>query len=111
MPREGIQYHVDDPWRARVTERLKELNKNAAWLGEESGCGRSMVSELLSGTRHSTTYLPEIHNALQWPPPLGPLLSKDDEELLVIARKLGPEQRAQLKERALVLEEERKKRK
>ncbi len=110
MPRAGIQYDVDNPWRARVTERLTELGKNPAWLARESGCPKSTLSELLDGTRHTTTYLPEIHEALGFPPPLGPLLSQDDEELLRIAHRLTPEQKARLLERATVLEEEGKKR-
>lgn len=109
MPREGTAYHVDDLWRSRVRERLVELDRNQAWLARESGCPRSMVSELLSGVREQSTYLPEIHGILGWDPPLGPLLSRDDEELLAIVHNLDPEQRAALKERALVLEEQRKK--
>lgn len=109
MPREGISYHVDDLWRGRVNERLAELKKKPAWLATESGCPRSMLSELLSGKRDSSTYLPEIHAALGWDPPLGPLLSRDDEELLKIARGLDAGQRARLLERALTLEEQRKK--
>ena len=68
-----------------------------------------MLSELISGIHDSSTYLPEIHKALGWDPPLGPLLTKDDEELLKIARGLGPEQRGRLIERAHVFEEENKK--
>lgn len=110
MPRDGISYHVDNLWRDRVHERLGELKKKQAWLATESGCPKSMLSELLRGIHGSSTYLPEIHKALGWDPPLGPLLSRDDEELLKLARNLDPEQRARLKERALTLEEQRKKR-
>jgi hypothetical protein len=108
MPREGISYHVDDLWRGRVQERLAELGKNPAWLAKESGCPRSMLSELLSGKRDSSTYLPEIHDVLKWDAPLGPLLSRDDEELMKVVRDLDPEQRARLLERALTLHEQRK---
>ncbi len=106
MPNEGIAYHVDDLWRSRVRERLDELKKTQSWLAQESGCHRSMISELLSGKRHASTDLPGIHKALKWPPPLGPLLSKDDEEVVFMARALGHEQRARLKERMLALREE-----
>jgi transcriptional regulator with XRE-family HTH domain len=109
MPREGTQYWVDDLWRERVQERLQEKRWKPADLARESGCPPSMLSELLNGKRTKTTYLPEIHEALDWPAPLGPLLSRDDEELLSIASKLTSEQRAALRERALVLQEERKK--
>lgn len=108
MPREGTTYHVDDLWRGRVESRLRELERNQLWLATESGCPRSMISELLSGKRDVTTYLPEIHKALGWDPPMGPLLSKDDEELLRIVHRLDAEQRAALKERALVLDEQRR---
>lgn len=100
---------MDKTWRDRVVERLKQMGKNRAWLADESGCPKSMVTELLNGTRDSTTYLPEIHDALEWPAPLGPMLSKDDEELLAIAKRLNPEQRAALRERGLALEEEQRK--
>lgn len=109
MPREGIQYQVDKIWRDRVVDRLVELKKNRAWLADESGCPKSMITELLNGKRATTTYLPEIHKALEWPAPLGPMLSKDDEELLAIAKRLNAEQRARLKERGLALEEEQRK--
>lgn len=109
MPREGIQYQVDDPWRDRVVECLKATGKNRAWLADESGCPKSMITELLNKKRSTTTYLPEIHDALGWPAPLGPMLSKDDEELLAIANRLTPEQRGRLKERGLILVEEGRK--
>lgn len=108
MPREGSEYRVDDLWRTRVVDRLAELKKKQAWLATTSGCPRSMISELLSGKRSNTTYLPEIHEALGWDPPLGPMLSRDDEELLKIARSLTPEQRAALKERGLTMQEEKR---
>lgn len=106
MPREGTQHHIDDRWRERVTERLAEMGKTAAWLSRESGCPKSMISELLSGLRDHTTYLPEIHKALNLPDPHGPLLSRDDEELLTLSRTLDAEQRGALKERARTLKEE-----
>jgi hypothetical protein len=110
MPRDGIAYHVDDLWRDRVRDRLEEIKQNREWLANTSGCPKSMLSELLSGKRQQTTYLPELHEALGWDPPLGPLLSKDDEELLSFARRLDKEQLGRLKERAQMLVEERRKR-
>ncbi len=110
MPREGIQYDVDDVWRGRVRDRLVELAESMNWLATQSGCPRSMLSELLSGKRSNTTYLPEIHKVLTWPAPMGPMLSKDDEELLKLANSLTDEQRGRLHERALSLQEEKKKR-
>lgn len=110
MPRTGKQYDVDDVWRSRVVLRLEELDHNANWLAISSGCPRSMLSELLGGKRSNTTYLPEIHDALNWPAPIGPMLSRDDEELLKLASGLSGDQRARLKERALTMQEEKKKR-
>jgi len=109
MPRTGSEYHVDDVWRDRVRERLRELGKKPAWLAAESGCPKSMISELLSGKRSNTTYLPEIHEALNLPMPHGPLMSADDEEILTLARLLTPEQRAKLVGRAEAYREENKK--
>jgi len=110
MPREGISYHVDDVWRGRLRDRLTELGKSMNWLAGASGCPRSLLSEIMAGERHQTTYLPEIHAALSWPEPMGPLLSKDDEELLKLAHDLTDEQRARLHERALSMQEQTKKR-
>lgn len=110
MPREGTEYHVDSNWRTRVQERLLEMKQNQSWLAAESGCPRSMLSELLSGKRGGSTYLPEIHKVLGWSPPLGPLLSKDDEEMLHLTRGLDSDQRARLLERAQILREEKTRR-
>lgn len=109
MPREGTQYWIDDAWRRRVEERLEEKEWNQAELARESGCDRSLISELLAGKRSQTTFLPEIHEALGFPPPQSPLLTKDDEELLTISRDLTPEQRARLIERGLSLREQKRK--
>jgi transcriptional regulator with XRE-family HTH domain len=109
MPREGIQYWIDDDWRGRVRSRLDEKGWKQADLSRESGCAPSLITELLNGTRNQTTFLPEIHDALGFPPPQSPLLSNDDEELLAIAHALSPEQRARLVERALSLKEEKRK--
>lgn len=108
MPRQGTEYHVDDVWRVRIRDRLRELHHNQSWLAEQSGCPRSMISELLSGKRSNTTYLPEIHAALDLPPPVGPLMSRDEEEIVNMSRQLEPEQRAKLYERFQVWAEERK---
>lgn len=109
MPREGTQYWIDDTWRERVRERLIDKGWKQADLERASGCPRSMISELLSGQRNQTTYLPEIHDALGFEPPSGPLLSKDDEEMIVLSHMLTPEERARLRERATMLIEERRK--
>jgi predicted transcriptional regulator len=84
MPREGITYDVDADWRTRVLARLDELEMTKADLAREVGCSRSLVTELLKGTRKQTTFLPEIHDALSWPPPQPPLPSKDAGELQYI---------------------------
>lgn len=108
MPREGIQYWIDDTWRQRTEARLTERGWSRADLAREADCDRSLITELLSGVRHQTTYLPEIHEALGFPPPQPPLLSIDDEEILGIARGMTSEQRARLIERGLALREEKK---
>lgn len=110
MPRTGKSYPVDKTWRDRLGLRLEELKKTPAWLHRESGCPKSMISELMSGKRDSTTYLPEIHKALGWLPPMGPLLSVDDEEVFKLMRGLDSEQRAALIERGLTMQEQKRKR-
>lgn len=68
-----------------------------------------MLSELLSGKRNGTTYLPEIHKVLSLPAPAGPLMSKDEEEMLGVARTLTRDQWSRLMERAQTFAEENKK--
>lgn len=80
MPRKGHAYPVDDEWRSRVEERLKELGLKRSDLAKTVGCQRSLITELLQTNPHKnqrnhTTFLPEIHAALFWPAPqavLGP---------------------------------------
>lgn len=74
MPRKGIAYPVDDAWRRRVIERLREMGWTNARLAREARCPRSLLTELLrlddrGARRHQTPYLPEIHKALGWPEP------------------------------------------
>jgi hypothetical protein len=75
MPRKGQAFPVDDPWRRRVLVHLDEHERSKAWLSKEIGApSRSLVNELLeldpSKKRvHQSTFVPEIHKALGWPPP------------------------------------------
>jgi hypothetical protein len=84
MPREGIAYAIDDTWRERVEERLKALGMSRAQLARNAGCPRSLVTELLGGKHHQTTYLPELHKALEWDPPQPPLPTGDAGELMYL---------------------------
>jgi hypothetical protein len=110
VPRAGIAYRVDDSWRERVALRLVELAWTHLKLAENSGCPRSLVSELLSGKRHQTTYLPEMHAALGWEPPLPPLPPEDAAELLAIWSGLGEAARGRaLKSMRAIFESEKRK--
>lgn len=84
MPREGIAYRIDNDWRTRVGDRLKEKGISRAEFARLVGCPRSLITELLNGERHQTTYLPEMHKVLEWDPPQPPLPSKDSGELSYI---------------------------
>lgn len=106
MPREGSTYRIDDAWRSRAEERLVELGWTRARLARESGCSRSLVTELLDGKKQQTTYLPEMHGALGWPPPLPPIASKDAGEMLYLWERLDETQRVRLLERARVMFED-----
>lgn len=88
MPRAGTAYHIDDDWRARTEQRLKGLGWSRADLAKAAKCPRSLVTELLNGKRNHTTFLPEIHRALGWPPPQSPLPEKDASELSYIWARL-----------------------
>lgn len=63
-------------WKIRVRERLKELGWTRARLAEESGATPEAITQLLEPEvrpprkTSSTRYMPAIHKALGWPPPL-----------------------------------------
>jgi len=82
MPRTGIAYRIDENWREAVEARLIELDWTRTQLADEAGCPKSLITELLNGERHQTTYLPEIHAALGFGPPQGPLLAPDQRQIL-----------------------------
>lgn len=96
MPREGIAYHVDDDWRARVRARLLAKKLTPAQWAKDAGCSKSLVSELLSGKRKQTTYLPELHESLGWDPPQPPLPSKDGGEIAFLWDRLDERAREDL---------------
>jgi hypothetical protein len=106
MPRKGQAYPVDDDWRRRVSARLTELGWKASTLAKESGMPKSTLSELLAGERKQTTYLPELHGALGWDPPLPPLPTPDAHELMYIWARLDDNAKARLLERGRVMHEE-----
>lgn len=106
MPREGISKPVDDEWRTRAHERLVELKMTQAQWADKVGMPRSMLSELLSGKRQSTTYLDELHEAIGWPAPLPPLASRDTGEMLYLWDRLDERERIRLLERARMMFEE-----
>ena len=45
-------------------------------------CSPSIISELLSGKKNQSPYVPDIHIALNWTPPLPPVLPEETEELI-----------------------------
>jgi len=96
MPRKGKAYQVDVAWRQRVESRLLELGITKAEFARRVGCPQSLVTELLAGKRKQTTYLPEMHAELAWPPPLGPLPSKDAGELAYLWDRLDEAGRERL---------------
>jgi len=99
MPRRGPTWDVDDVWRGRVEARMVELGMKRADLARALGnSGRSVVTELLRTTAEAakvnkpaalrSSYVPEVHAALEWPPPRSWLLSDDEIEMLNIYRSL-----------------------
>lgn len=106
MPREGIAKAIDDEWRTRAAERLAEKGWTKAMWADTAGCPRSLITELLDGKRSATTYLDELHQALDWPTPMPPLAAKDAGEMLYLWDRLDEVSRARLLERARVIFEE-----
>ena len=102
MPRSGLTYPIDDDWRARVEAAMNDKGLKPAQLARLMGCNRSVVADLLSGDAVVSTYVPDVHKALGWSPPVSPLLSTDEQELIKVYRALNSEGRASVKERAIV---------
>ena len=89
MPLNGHEFRVDDAWRSRVERRLKELDMNQTELATAAGCSKSLISQLLSGKRYRTQFLPEIHAVLGWTPPSPPVVDQDRDEVMAIFQKLS----------------------
>lgn len=109
MPRKGQAYPIDNEWRRRVVERLAEMKIKRAELCRRAKISPAALSEALSAESNQTTLAPAIHRALGWDPPRPILLSNDTEEIIRIVGRLDAEGRARLLERAVMLEEQRKK--
>jgi len=103
--RAGKSYPVDDDWRRRVAAALRDKGMNRSDLARAADCSRSVISELLSGAANESPFVPAIHVALEWSPPLPPVLPEDAEELLAHWAKLDPVGKARLLERAAMLAE------
>jgi transcriptional regulator with XRE-family HTH domain len=86
---------VDDLWRQRVRDKLKELGWKQSDLERESCVGKSTLSGLLGEKkkRKSCKFLEEIHEALGWPPPLPAIFDAFTMEWLSIWQRATQEQR------------------
>jgi hypothetical protein len=107
VPRSGETYPIDDDWRERVEARMLELDISRADLARACSCRRNVITDLLDGDQAVSTLVPLVHKALRWEPPISPLLSSDEQELIAMYRKLKnhPEHQAKVKERAVTYAE------
>ncbi len=94
MPRSGETFAIDNDWRRKVEARMEEKGIKRAGLAKLMKCGRTVVTDLLDGDAKRSTYVPDVHKALGWDPPVTPLLSDDEMELLKIYRALDEEGKA-----------------
>ena len=102
----GTSYVVDDAWRKRVEVRLLEKKWSRADLSRESKVGKSTVSDLLNGRTNECVDLAKLHKALDWAPPLPPILSNDASELFGIWDRLNEFEKGRLLERARAIFEQ-----
>lgn len=110
MPRSGQAYPVDDGWRKRVDLALELKGWTRADLARAVGCSRGTITHLLNGDVQQSPYVPAIHRALGWTPPLPPSLGGEAEEAIEILQQLDDIKRARWLERGRALLEEGKKR-
>ena len=70
MSRSGPAYPVTPEWQQWVRDRIAELGLRDAEVARRAGIAKSTLSEVLSPGAVWSTVMPEIHRALEWPPPL-----------------------------------------
>ena len=110
MTRSRPAHAIDDHWRKRVIRALEVKEWSRAELARRAGCPASTITELLNGDAHQSPYIPAIHVALEWTPPLPPLMTEQGEQLMDAWQRLDEVGQARLLERALALLETNKKR-
>jgi len=109
MPRIRPAHAIDDAWRARVRRALDTRGWEQVDLARAVKCSPSIISELLSGKKNQSPYVPDIHIALNWTPPLPPVLPEETEELIELWQQLDDMAKGRLLERARALAETSKK--
>lgn len=87
---------------------MSEMGISRAGLAKLAKCSKGAITDMFNPESQRSMLVPAIHKVLGWAQPMGPLLSSDDEEILKLVRRMDPRDRAALVERALVLEEQRK---
>lgn len=96
MPRKGSAYPIDDDWRRRVTDRIKEMEISQNELARLAKVSKASLSEALSKTSKQSTCVPAIHRALGWPPPMPLVIAPDAAELLFLYDALSDFARGEL---------------
>jgi transcriptional regulator with XRE-family HTH domain len=81
VPKKGHQYPIDDDWKQRVRDRMKELEITQNELARQAKISKASLSAALATASLQSAYVPEIHRALGWRiPPL--VLSPDVLEMV-----------------------------
>lgn len=70
MPRKGPAYPITEEWQGWVRDRMEELGIKQAELSRRAGVSKTSVTDMLADDAVQTTVMPQIHRALEWPPPL-----------------------------------------
>lgn len=96
MPRKGSAYAIDAEWRARVEARLVEMSISRAELARRAKCSRASITELLDKDSKQSTLVPDVHRALEWPPPAPLVLAPDTLEVVAIYEALSDFDRGEM---------------
>lgn len=109
MPRKGTAYPINEEWRSLVSAGIRKMGISRSEFCRRAGISKAALSEALSPESQQTSLAPTINKVLGLPPPRSMTLAPDIEEVLRVVARMDPRDRARVLERALMLEEQRRK--
>src|SRR5689334_22888325 len=79
-------------------------------LGRRAKVSKTSISDALGPDSKQSACVPEIHRALEWPPPAPLLLAQDAHEILALFDSLGEKDKGEMLGRLRTLSEQQRKR-